>query len=567
MARNVLLSFLGTSSYKPVRYFLEEKGPQDSCKLEKFIQKSLLDELSSFFQPTDVAYIFLTHHAREKNWKSSENYIGLYDQVFEKYHFPVKDITVSDQSSTNSIWDTFMAIYDILEPDDIVYLDITHSWRYLPLLGATLLNYAKALKSIQVKAIYYGALEQLGTSNTIDDIPQDERWTPVLNLVSLSDLQEWSLAAQDFVTYGNAERWGTLANLEISPILSGSKGADKRMRTLRDINNQIQKLVPIFTTNRGSALLKYNFENLIESVDSILSIDHPIKPLNPILNLVKEKVTKFSYQNPLNWMEAVKWCINHQLIQQGITQLQEGLLTWLCLYFQNGKIHSDYFDWKKSKPRNLLSSALNIIADAKPIDTWQGELGENKTIGLWVTQFAIMHELSPIYKGLTTLRNDINHGGYTEGMKAEDFKSNLQKHYEAITAILSQDPKPFVEMIPARVLLNVSNHPFKAWSAEQERAALAQFDRVDDLPFPAIDPVWTDIQVVKCADEYVNKILDKRPVAVHLMGEMTFTYALAQKLKIAGIPCVASTTIREVIDHGDGRKEAQFRFVQFRPYF
>ena len=51
------------------------------------------------------------------------------------------------------------------------------------------------------------------------------------------------------------------------------------------------------------------------------------------------------------------------------------------------------------------------------------------------------------------------------------------------------------------------------------------------------------------------------------MGEMTFTYALAQKLKNAGIPCVASTTVREVIDHGDGRKEAQFRFVRFRPYF
>jgi hypothetical protein len=51
------------------------------------------------------------------------------------------------------------------------------------------------------------------------------------------------------------------------------------------------------------------------------------------------------------------------------------------------------------------------------------------------------------------------------------------------------------------------------------------------------------------------------------MGELVFCYILARKLEAIGIPCVASTTVREVIDHGDGRKEAQFRFVRFRPYF
>ena len=75
------------------------------------------------------------------------------------------------------------------------------------------------------------------------------------------------------------------------------------------------------------------------------------------------------------------------------------------------------------------------------------------------------------------------------------------------------------------------------------------------------------MQITEEANRYLVQILRKRPAAVHLMGEMTFTYALAQKLKNAGIPCVASTTVREVIDHGDGRKEAQFRFVRFRPYF
>jgi len=65
--------------------------------------------------------------------------------------------------------------------------------------------------------------------------------------------------------------------------------------------------------------------------------------------------------------------------------------------------------------------------------------------------------------------------------------------------------------------------------------------------------------------EYFETIQAMQPAAVHLMGEMTFTFALVQKLKSAGIPCVASTTHRRVEERG-GKKIVQFEFVQFRPY-
>jgi hypothetical protein len=55
------------------------------------------------------------------------------------------------------------------------------------------------------------------------------------------------------------------------------------------------------------------------------------------------------------------------------------------------------------------------------------------------------------------------------------------------------------------------------------------------------------------------------PQAVHLMGEMTFTFRLVTMLQAAGIPCIASTTHRTV-EERDGKKIVQFEFVQFRPY-
>ena len=53
--------------------------------------------------------------------------------------------------------------------------------------------------------------------------------------------------------------------------------------------------------------------------------------------------------------------------------------------------------------------------------------------------------------------------------------------------------------------------------------------------------------------------------AVHIMGEMNFTYALVNKLKANGIKCVASTTKRETVEE-NGVKISKFNFVRFREY-
>jgi len=49
------------------------------------------------------------------------------------------------------------------------------------------------------------------------------------------------------------------------------------------------------------------------------------------------------------------------------------------------------------------------------------------------------------------------------------------------------------------------------------------------------------------------------------MGEMTFSFRLVQKLKSAGILCIASTTERITEQIGD-TKTSRFEFIQFRPY-
>lgn len=116
------------------------------------------------------------------------------------------------------------------------------------------------------------------------------------------------------------------------------------------------------------------------------------------------------------------------------------------------------------------------------------------------------------------------------------------------------------------MFVNLTNHPSSAWSDGQRQAAL-QYGEIQDFPFPVIDPASPTKDVGTLADRTVEEIkrLDNAPV-VHIMGEMTFTYAVVSRLKALGITCVASTTERDTVIGSDGRKISVFKFVRFREY-
>jgi hypothetical protein len=122
------------------------------------------------------------------------------------------------------------------------------------------------------------------------------------------------------------------------------------------------------------------------------------------------------------------------------------------------------------------------------------------------------------------------------------------------------------------MLINLSNHPSSAWSAEQIKLANEQFDSITDLAFPQISPDADIDAVLALAEEYTytcSKLLmdeNKDRSAVHIMGEMTFTYNVVHYLSCKCIDTVASTTERIATVDALGQKISTFKFVQFRPY-
>ncbi|WP_372775251.1 CRISPR-associated protein [Mangrovibacterium sp.] len=120
------------------------------------------------------------------------------------------------------------------------------------------------------------------------------------------------------------------------------------------------------------------------------------------------------------------------------------------------------------------------------------------------------------------------------------------------------------------MFINLSNHPSNEWTKEQLRAA-SVWGEILDIPFPSIDPLLNEQEVEILVTAYLSKIRAIRPVdnsifVIHLMGELTFCFALVARLQQDGIRCVASTTKRETKSGIDGIKQTCFRFIRFRDY-
>lgn len=122
------------------------------------------------------------------------------------------------------------------------------------------------------------------------------------------------------------------------------------------------------------------------------------------------------------------------------------------------------------------------------------------------------------------------------------------------------------------MLLNLSNHPSSLWQEKQTNAAIQKYGSIYDLPFPDISPQADETEIRHLAEKYLAKcrsiVKDANEAhnAVHLMGEMTFTFVLVALLQKNGIPCLASTTTREVQQNTENQKLVSFRFIRFRFY-
>ena len=217
--------------------------------------------------------------------------------------------------------------------------------------------------------------------------------------------------------------------------------------------------------------------------------------------------------------------------------------------------------------RGIISGVLGMQEKDFEKKNWKGQ-PKTYPIACFLIESQLIKDLRIKYNILTSARNDLAHanGALPYKKLIADSKSIIECLTILNKGIDGLDISE-IKYPSSPLFLNLSNHPSSAWSDEQ-LAAARQYGEVKDMEFPAIGPDADEAAIVALAEEYEKKIMDlakNKHLTVHIMGEMTFTFCLVERLKRKGIDCVASTTNRQV-EERDGQKVSTFQFVRFRNY-
>ena len=118
-------------------------------------------------------------------------------------------------------------------------------------------------------------------------------------------------------------------------------------------------------------------------------------------------------------------------------------------------------------------------------------------------------------------------------------------------------------------MINFTNHPYSMWDERQKEIA-SMYGNIKEIPFPPVDPTYTEEQLDTMAGEYKEKILELNDKVVLLQGEFTLSFRLVNLLKKEGLNVVAACSKRNVKEwkdyNGKYHKEMLFEFAQFRRY-
>ena len=447
MPRKVFISFLGTNNYIRTHYSFPDNANQEEklSKPVRFIQEALIDEYCRDWDTHDRIFIFYTEESYRKNWIDNgqissdvlEDTFGL-EQVLKKKDIwnIVEPVLIPEGFSENQMWDIFNILYQKLNQEDIIYFDITHAFRSIPIFAIVFFNYSKCLKNTSIASIYYGAFEKLGPAYKIKDMPIEERKAPIIDLSSIANLQSIINAASEYKQFGQISSIGNL--------LTPSKSKEsKRQRRANEAISILQKEL----NNLDSYITVCDLENIKKGIfakkilsmfDTVKGADNITKAEKILLEEVEQEIKKFKPEpSDENIESAINKAFRYRMIPQAYTLAQEYIISIAV-----EKLSKDIPDFcaeiHEDKDRRIFTSSLLAIRkDDIQNRTYKKPLSDHpkltqNLLETWGTGAIIRTH----YQQLTEFRNIVNHAkkrNQTEKDLIKEFANSYPAIIEALT--------------------------------------------------------------------------------------------------------------------------------------
>ena len=432
--RSVFLSFLGTSLYTPISY-LDETGESAVCsKPTRFVQVARLESLRRNGEQIDKACIFVTERARRANWEDGGHadrktgqivaetdgrpHQGL-ESCLRSMPAELDPIDIPAGTSTSELWEIFEAIQGRIEPGDRMHVDVTHSFRSIPIIVLMALDYLVMVKDATLESLTYGAFEAA--------VGREDGRAPIFDLTPFLSIRDWTTAGVRLLKGGDMRGMGEVADAEVRRLAKVLRADTPR--ELRMMGGAFKRMGDALLHCRSGDLAREAslLEGLLRNGRTDCFCHDETKPLVPVLDRILPLVAKLKGESKdlaVAELEsiagAVEWCIRFDLHMQALTMLREAFVSVLAIMvgWQDRDRHE----------QDRLFSAL-------------GHHCRNKCAVENMDLFTprIVERVGPSAAELPNIRNPLDHAGTASPVPpTAKVKAAAKKHLAALRSALAE---------------------------------------------------------------------------------------------------------------------------------
>lgn len=446
----LFLTFLGTSRYDPIRYTLGGRSFPATPYIQETIARAHKDWLDS--EDGNVK-VFMTAEARKANWDIEG---GLKERLGSLLSTGrVQGIEMRAPTGEESLWDLFEILEAEIPPGSEIILDITHGFRTLPLIGTVLTGYTRALKQTKVSAIYYATTDA-------DSDGQSE----VIDLTRLDRLMRWSGAIDIYLRQGNPQEIERLTSETVHGLVQRGYRAETE-KLEKTLASNLKDIYSALTTVRGKEIVTGKaFLRARSNLETLCRTNSGTKPMVPLLQFAKDRLSGFLEDSPANLLFAVDLCIQYELVQQGLTLLQESIVTILLAM-------EGYDDFSEKNLRLAVSRSLSYLvkktAGGKVYDDPRQDPSLDTAAAEAVMANPLAEQLAPLFDVLSSRRNNINHASFNrDDFKAGLFRKTLREAFSEVVFRILEYDKPLVDIRYKNAARMISErYPFPGGKREE----------------------------------------------------------------------------------------------------
>lgn len=313
-------------------------------------------------------------------------------------------IAIPEGSSEAQLWDIFQCLTAHVPEGCKLYLDITHGFRSLPVLGFIALSYLRVTRRVEIGGIFYGAWEARDLTLNI---------APVFNLTPFLILLDWTAAADSFLTTGSAARLGKLLT-------------EAQQTLWRTHGNMDQAKLPRALKNLGKAMTDASLNLLLLRTSQFSAASGNMrevlkqsrkeagvyaKPFFEIIKPVEADLTRFPDTDLATLRSLVAWLAERGQVSAALTLAAEWLTSWVMVQLGCSEHHIGESVRRPYQECLTMLLQKRFTADSDAAPSSAGAYLEKL---IRITPPAQLETLVLLANRIRQGRNDLNHAGFRE---------------------------------------------------------------------------------------------------------------------------------------------------------